>query len=401
MSADPRPRLGFVVQRYGTQVGGGSELHCRLLAERLARRYPVEVLTTTATDYITWDNELPVGVEEVNGVTVRRFPVDRPRDLEGFARVSDEVFGRDHDDAAALRWVAENGPVSASLLEFVEGSGGRYDLLICYTFRYHTSFESLLRAPVPTILVPTAEDDPAIRLPVVRRVFESARGLLYLTPEEQALVESATGVEGRPSAIIGCGPTGPAEVAAPRPEDGRPYLLYVGRVDRNKGCEQLFDHFQRYLEDTWRDVDLLLVGTTALDVPDNPRIRHLGFVTDDEKYRALAGCRLLVMPSFFESLSIVVLEAWQLGRPVLVNAHCRVLQGQARRSNGGLWYGSYAEFREVLEFMLSNPAVSERLGAQGRRYVREHYAWEVIERKVDDVIAAVLEGGSVTPPARR
>ena len=60
-------KLAVVVQRYGADISGGAELHARYIAERLARHASVEVVTTCARDYVTWKNELPAGVEQVNG----------------------------------------------------------------------------------------------------------------------------------------------------------------------------------------------------------------------------------------------------------------------------------------------------------------------------------------------
>lgn len=73
-----RLRVALVVQRYGLEVNGGAELLCRMIAERLASRHSVEVLTTCAVDYVTWKNEYAPGLAEVNGIPVRRFRVDRP-----------------------------------------------------------------------------------------------------------------------------------------------------------------------------------------------------------------------------------------------------------------------------------------------------------------------------------
>ena len=147
-----------------------------------------------------------------------------------------------------------------------------------------------------------------------------------------------------------------------------PFVLYVGRIDANKGCAELFDLFidwlrVRYLTLRERDVDLVLIGTRVIDIPDHPRIRHLGFVTDADKFDVLAAASLLVMPSYYESLSMVALEAWALGRPVLANARCDVLLGQCLRSNAGLYYENAEEFGDALDTILD---VAGTGGGDGR-----------------------------------
>src|SRR5205814_4756372 len=96
---------------------------------------------------------------------------------------------------------------------------------------------------------------------------------------------------------------------------------------------------------------LVLIGHSILPVPAHPRIRHLGFLDDSDKFDALAAADLLIMPSYFESLSMVALEAWALGRPVLANGKCDVLKGQSIRSNAGLSYQSYSEFLAMLQLL--------------------------------------------------
>jgi glycosyltransferase involved in cell wall biosynthesis len=161
----------------------------------------------------------------------------------------------------------------------------------------------------------------------------------------------------------------------------KPYILYLGRVDANKGCPELFDHFIRFKRDSGSEVKLVLAGATVLQIPSHPDILYLGFMDDREKFNALDGAELLAMPSLYESLSMVTLEAWALGKPVLANARCAVLKGQCLRSNGGLYYETYPEFREALTLLLGTPRLRRALGENGRRYFESNYAWEVIERK--------------------
>ena len=244
------------------------------------------------------------------------------------------------------------------------------------------------------ILVPTAEEDPAIHLGIFKPFFHAPRGIVYLTPEEQALVEDASGNREVPSVVIGSGVNLPeADPALDfRAKHGlqRPFVLYVGRIDRNKGAVTLFAYFRKFLEESGADVDLVLAGKSVVSVPEHPRIRHVGFITEEEKVAALRQCRLLVMPSPYESLSVITLEAWKLGVPVLANARCKVLMGQCLRSNGGLFYHGYAEFAEGLRLLLGQPGLAEALGRQGRDYVEREYSWETIDAKMD---GSVLSDG--------
>jgi len=383
--------LAFVIQRYGVEVSGGAELHCRWLVERLARRHRVEVFATRALDYLEWKNHYPEGTEEVGGVPVHRFKVKRPRNARVFASLSNLCFHESHTREEEVAWVRENGPFSPALVRAVERSRDRFDRFFFYCYRYYQSYHGLPAVRDRAILVPTAEEDPAIGLDIWKPFFHVPRGIVYLTPEEQSLVEDATGNREVPSVVIGSGlnlPDVPEGLDFRRGHGlERPFLLYVGRIDKNKGCVTLFAYFKKFLEETGADVDLVLAGQAVIPVPEHPRIRHVGFITEEEKVAALRACRLLVMPSPYESLSVITLEAWKLGVPVLANARCKVLMGQCLRSKGGLFYHGYAEFAEGLSLLLEREELARTLGRQGREHVEREYSWESVEGKVEDLIA--------------
>jgi glycosyltransferase involved in cell wall biosynthesis len=165
-----------------------------------------------------------------------------------------------------------------------------------------------------------------------------------------------------------------------------PYVLYVGRIDRNKGADRLFSHWQR-LSEEWPDLPpLVLVGRPALPIPEHAKIRHLGFVSEEEKFALIAASDVLVLPSPYESLSVIVLEAWAMGRPVLVNSACKVLEGQCVRSGGGLFYRGYSEFAEALRRLLADADLRRQLGEAGRRYVAAEYDWDVVERRTEEFL---------------
>ncbi|MFB3855401.1 MAG: glycosyltransferase family 4 protein [Vicinamibacterales bacterium] len=396
-------KLAVVVQRYGAGVNGGAELHARYIAELLARHAEVEVLTTCALDYITWKNELPAGPDQVNGVRVLRFPVVRPRDPDDFGRHSRRVFHERHSLADELAWLDSEGPRSPALIRCLARSGSGYDFCVFFSYRYYHSYHGTRLLPDRSILVPTAERDPAIGLGVFRPMFRRVRALMYNSPEERALIEAVSGNRNIPGVVVGIGSMIPDAVdpARFRRKHGitERFAIYVGRIDENKGCRALFSSFTDYAQATPGGISLVLVGNAVLPVPSHPRIRHLGFLDDRDKFDAIAASELLIMPSQYESLSMVALEAWALGKPVLANGRCDVLRGQAIRSNAGLYYDGHREFVECLYRMETDERLRRALGENGRLFYRRNYDWPVIESKYLGMIEELRrEGGRRKDP---
>ena len=383
-------KVAIVVQRYGADINGGAELHARYIAEHLARHVEVEVLTTCATDYITWRNDRPEGVETVHGIPVRRFPVRREREPEEFASWSTRVFGTTHSLRDELSWLDAEGPTSPALVDYIRQSADSYDFFVFFSFRYYHSYHGPRAVPGKSILVPTAERDGALGLAVFHPVFRGVRALMYNSYEERALIHGTTGNHEVPGVVVGIGSDIPENPSAARFRQKfglrERFAIYVGRIDENKGCKELFEFFELYSSSLVDGVHLVLIGNPVIPVPKHPKIHHLGFVTDQDKFDAMAASELLIMPSYFESLSMVALEAWALGRPVLANAACDVLQGQCLRSNAGLFYSGFREFFETLRTLDGTPSLAGTLGQNGRQYFERHYSWPVIERKYIDML---------------
>ena len=384
-------KLAVVVQRYGADINGGAEQHARYIAERLAKHAEVEVVTTCARDYVSWRNELAPGLETVNGIPVRRFPVTRERHPIEFGRRSQKVFDSIHSVADELAWLDSEGPTSPALVRYLQTSADSFDFVLFFSYRYYHAWHGVRRLASRAVLVPTAERDPAIGLSIFGPVFRGVRGIMYNSYEERAMIQAATHNERVPGVVVGVGSEVPARTEPTRfrrrHKISRPFAIYIGRIDANKGCGELFDYFQRYAFTFPRGLDLVLVGKPIMPVPKHHRIHHLGYLSDEDKFDALAAADLLIMPSYFESLSMVALEAWALGRPVLANGRCDVLKGQCIRSNAGLYYESYEEFAETLYSLESNGPLHARLGRNGREYFVRHYAWPVIEKKYLDMFA--------------
>jgi glycosyltransferase involved in cell wall biosynthesis len=271
------------------------------------------------------------------------------------------------------------------MIDYVTRASSGFDYVLLFSYRYYHAWHAARRLNQKTILVPTAERDPAIGLAMFGPVFRSVRAIMYNSHEEQAMIQAVARNPDVPGVVVGVGSdvpnaTDPAGFRR-KFKIHRPFAIYVGRIDENKGCPELFAHFQRYAAAFPRGLDLVLIGSAIIPVPKHPRIHHLGFLPDADKFDGMAASDLLIMPSYFESLSMVALEAWALGRPVLANGHCDVLKGQCIRSGAGLYYESYEEFAETLYALESNGPLHARLGRNGREYFRQHYGWPVIERK--------------------
>lgn len=378
-------RLAFIVQRYGDGVAGGSEALCRAIAERIAPSVQLDVLTSCAVDYMTWENRFRAGVESAGGVTVRRFPVAKPRDRAKFDCLSARVLHQPHTAADELEWMRAQGPLTTGLFDYLSEHRRDYDLFVFFTYLYATTCFGLPLVADKAILIPTAHDEPPIYLSAYEPIFRQARDLIFMTPEERQFVwrrfcfEHETGhlmpggVEFPPHPL----PSAPGWDELSSRIGGVPLITCVGRIDPSKGCSELIDYFLRYIEDRPQtNAKLLLLGKSVMDVPKHSSILAPGYVPDAVKWLALDASDIVVAPSPYESLCIAALEAWASSKPVVANARSPVLRGQCARSQGGLWYHDYREFRACLDRLLEDRALSKALGRQGRCYVDEHHRWD-------------------------
>jgi glycosyltransferase involved in cell wall biosynthesis len=386
-------KLAFVVQRYGPQVTGGSESLARAVAERLvASGDDVTVLTTTAVDYVTWRNELPAGEETIGGVRVRRFPVREQRDLAAFNAFAEPLYARATTRAEELAFLERQGPVAPALLDEIRSRRDAFDVLVFFTYLYWPTVQGLLAAGPRSVLVPTTHDEPPLRFSVFEDLFSAAGGLVFLTPPEADLVHARFDVGHKPQAIAGIGidPAPAVDVDRFRRAHAitRPWVLCAGRIDAGKGCADMVDHYRRWRARHPDGPDLLLAGTLAMELPADASVRYLGFLTEEDKAAAMAGARALVCPSPYESLSIVLLEAFELGTPALVNGRSAVLQDHAVRSNAALWYEDAEEFGGALDRLL-DPSLRDAMTAAGRRYVDANYRWGVVLGRYREVLDAV------------
>jgi glycosyltransferase involved in cell wall biosynthesis len=435
-------KLAIIIQRYGTEVLGGSEHLCRLVAERLAATHDVEVLTTCAQDYVTWKNEYPEGSDRIRGVTVRRFANARTRDIEAFNRFSERIYDKPHSRQDEMEWLKQQGPWCPNLIEHLKKHHQQYDVLIFFTYLYAPTVLGLEVAPARSVLVSTAHDEPAIRLDIFKDVFRRPAALCYLTESEREfvyqqfperpLLEDVTGVgieippsqpyprmpavaDEEPAADGGQpadasrsddasrdldAPGGSRPATYPSHLSARgsvfrrrhrlygPIVLYGGRIDPGKGCEELIQYFSEYVKEGG-DATLALMGVKLMSLPEEPFIRFAGLLSDRERVQALEAATVVVCPSPYESLSLLALESLAVGTPILCNARSAVLVEHCVRSNGGLYYADRDEFVEALKLLLGDERLRAALGRNGRDYVRRNYRWDVVLGKYERIFAKI------------
>lgn len=400
-----------MVQRYGAEVAGGSETFCRSFATRLADRgHQVDVLTSCATSYVDWADVYDPGTQTLDGVQVHRLPVATERDDRYFSPLNSRVVWGNQPVPLHLQseWMRMQGPLLEGLPRWLRERAASYDCCSFFTYLYYTTWAGLPAAApyVPSVLHPTAHDEPAFHLPMFDLLFTLPSGFGFLTEEEEALVNRRFAVR-RPSTITGIGvdldPWGDAAGFRRRFELGDdPYLLYLGRIEPAKATDELIDYFDTYKQRNPGPLKLVLAGEAVRPMGGRSDVVVTGFVDEPAKRAALAGSLALVHPSYFESFSIVLVEAWAQRRPAIVQRRCEVLAGQAARSGGAIPYSGFGEFEAAVDLLRGDARLAEQMGEAGRRYVQQRYDWSSVLQEYERFLARVAARrvGASLPMAR-
>ena len=338
-----------------------------------------------------------------------------------------------HTPADELEWLAQQGPWTPALIEYLKRNQQQYDVLIFFTYLYAPTVLGLDVNPGKSILVSTAHDEPAIKLEMFKGVFTKPAALCFLTDSERLFVQRqfpdrplleevvGVGVEIPPRQPYPRMATAPDDDAPPEADADRepasideppperefpsplsargavfrrrhrlygPIALYGGRIDPGKGCEELIEYFSTYVKEGG-DATLALMGVKLMALPEEPFIRFAGLLSDSERLQALEAANVVVCPSPYESLSLLALETMAVGTPVLVNARSAVLVEHCVKSNGGLYYSDRDEFVECLKLLVNDPRLCAALGQNGRDYVRKNYRWDAVLARYERLFAKV------------
>ena len=384
--------IGFVVQRYGKDIIGGSETLARNLAERLVKEgFRIIVFTTCARDYLTWRNEFAAGESILQGVLIRRFPVLRERNIDDFNRFSSQFFAAAAAERDEQKWLEAQGPFCPDLIQALAAEQKGIDLFFFFTYLYYPTVIGSGAVNKPVVLFPTAHDEAPIYLAAMKQVFHCPQALFFLTQAEMELARRLFSPPGE-MRLVRTGLDIRSDIDD-KPFRRKylliaPFLLYAGRIEKGKGLEAVFEYYRALKGEAF--VDLVLIGKKLMDIPDIQGLKYLGYVSESEKLAAFKGAVLSLQPSPLESLSITTLESFSVETPVLVNRRCPVLLEHVTVSGGGLAYDSQEEFLAGFRQLYRHPGLRRKMGEKGLEYVRKYYSWDAVLAEIKKGINEIL-----------
>lgn len=393
-------KIGFVIPWYGEDIPGGAEMELREVATHLQRAgMDVEILTTCVREFSAdWnENYYSAGTAVVEDIAVRRFPVRR-RDTAAFDRVNRRLMEGQHLSLQEEKTFVEEMVNSPQLYEYLKDASDDYALYVFIPYMFGTTYYGMQACPEKSVLIPCFHDEAYLYLRLFRQAYIQARGIIYNAMPEMELANKVYDFTTTEQICMGIGMDtnicANADAFRKAYRIQKPFLLYAGRKDAGKNVHTLLRYFAEYKQRHGdSDLQLVLIGGGSIEIPASVRddVYDLGFVSRQDKYDAMAAAELLCQPSHNESFSLVIMESWLCGRPVLVHSQCAVTRDFARRANGGLYFRNYFEFEGCVQYILTHPEQARTMGQNGGTFVRENFDWDVIVGKYRAFFAKLTE----------
>ena len=388
--------VAFVIPWYGDDIKGGAESECNQLAHLfLEKHIPVEVLTTcvkqASDDRGT--NTLPEGSHMESGVCVRRFPVKK-QNMEKLVPANLKLFHNEPVTPEEEKNYLEEDINSPAMYRFIRENRDHYHCFIFLPYLYGITYSGSAECLEKAVMIPCLHDEGYAHMELIRKRMEEIKKIIFLSRPEQELAEKLYDLSGAKREVIGAYVESGWESHV-NPSSFRtkyritdPFLLCAGRKESGKKTDMLLDYYLYYQKKKKSRLKLVFIGGGNITIPDDSRkdVLDLGFVSLQDKYDAMASCLALCNPSFFESFSIVIMESWLAGRPVLVSEQCKVTADFCRESNGGLWFDSYGLFEGCVDYLLSHPDEANQMGRNGQHYVHTHFTKDAVFPKYMDFL---------------
>lgn len=411
--------IAIVVQRYGLEVNGGAEYHARALAERLNlnKTYNITVLTTKSLDYNDWKNYYKEDTEVIQNIKVKRFDV-KTKNHKKFRAYRRKILSnkRHHrilkkinlfhflnqrfncfipSIADGEKFVKYQGPYCPNLINYIKENKDKYDVFIFFTYLYYPTVFGMKEVSEKSIFIPTAHDEPMLYTKPFEDLFSVPKFIMHNTQSEKDLIENYFQNTCKNTDIAGVGIDKYTEndKISDTFKYNTDYFIYIGRIDTNKGCNELIDFFEQYSKQN-KNIKLILVGKQNIKYSkeNNGNIVFTGFVSDAEKYYLLQNAKALIIPSKYESLSLVTLESMLQEKIVIANAHCEVLKKHIDNSQTGYLFKDYPTFAESLNNVLALSSEEYKIqGAKAKEYVEKNYSWNSVLEKFDKAITFITK----------
>jgi glycosyltransferase involved in cell wall biosynthesis len=385
-------KIAFVIPWYG-DIPGGAENECKRTAENLQRNgVDVEILTTCVKEFLSdWNNNFyKEGVYEVNGITVRRFRVRR-RNTRLFDGINYKLmYNQKITRQEEVHYITEMIN-SDNLYRYISDNKSKYDYFIFIPYMFGTTFFGSQVCPEKSILIPCLHDESYAYMSIYKEMFKRVKGLIFHSEAEMKLSEKIFSLNSNKRIVLGEG------IDTDMKYDGKRFrekygiednfILYAGRREVGKNVPMLIDYFYKYKEKNNNNLKLILIGSGEVSIPRGHKknIVDLGFIPKQDKYDAYAASTVLCQPSINESFSIVIMESWLCGTPVLVHANCEVTRDHCIKSNGGLYFNNHEDFEECIKYYLQNPHAAKKMGDRGKSYVLENYSWDKVVKRFKNI----------------
>lgn len=388
-------KIAFVIPWYG-DIPGGAETECRRTAENLQKSgVDVEILTTCVKQFLSdWNTDYyKEGTYIENGITVRRFIV-RKRNTNKFDQVNFKLMNNCSISPIEEQIYMENMINSDNLYSYIRDHGNEYDYFFFIPYMFGTTYYGSQIYPHKSILIPCLHDESYAYMDIFKDMFKHAGGIIFHSEPEKNLANRLYKMEVT-QALLGEGIDTDISYNPQRFCDKYnikdDFILYAGRREAGKNVSLLIEYFCKYKTSSCTNLKLILIGKGEVEIPNEYKndIIDLGFVPLQDKFDAYAAATLFCMPSLNESFSIVIMEAWLCGTPVLVHAGCEVTKDHCIKSNGGLYFNDYDEFEECVKYFLAHPTKRDLMAQNGKKYVVTNYSWEIIVERYKRLLGVV------------
>ncbi|EEI92624.1 glycosyltransferase, group 1 family protein [Sphingobacterium spiritivorum ATCC 33300] len=410
-------KIGLITVRYGLEINGGAEFHCRMLAERLAPQNEIDVLTTTIRNYVSFENPFPTGEEVINQIKVLRFSNteydhQRFRQAEKKAKWSRKIrrliFRFKLSSVIFKLFPVWNFKIteeyelmrlhkfySKDLIDYIKARHHEYDALIFFSYENPLTQLGIMVAPQKSILMPAAHLEGMLFRSINSHSFTKAAFIAFNTDTERQMCHQLFQHKMSPNSVVAVGTTLSEPENAENIKKNYPvpehYILYSGRVTSEK-LNSLINDFLQYKQQNPGDLRLVLTGDIMMEKTVSDEIVYMGFVPEPVKTYLMMHAMAIINPSTVESLSLLTLEALSLGKFIIANKKCNVMREHERKSNGAVQcYSSFVSFTTILNMVVNYPEKLIEIRKNAEKYVEDNYNWDKVIRQYQQVFDNIKE----------